>query len=223
MFTNVISSTATSISAWGTVAAIGTALVLGLVIAGIYALSGNASKYMLVSLTVLPAVVGVVILTVNGNLGVGIAVMGAFSLVRFRSIPGKSLDICYLFFAMAVGLVSGIGYIYFAAIITVLIGAVLLVGSKLDIGTEKSRNKRLKITIPEDLDYAGCFEDIFEKYTKKAKLIKVKTANMGMLYELTYEISLINADNEKAMIDDLRVRNGNLTIVCERNFDSEAI
>lgn len=223
MFTNIITDTATSISAWGTAAAIGIALVLGLIIAGIYALGGNASKYMLVSLTVLPAVVGVVILAVNGNLGVGIAVMGAFSLVRFRSIPGKSLDICYLFFAMAVGLVSGIGYVYFAALITVLIGAVLLIGSRLDIGTEKSTNKRLKITIPEDLDYSGCFDDIFSKYTKKARLVKVKTSNMGMLYELTYEISLIDKDSEKSMIDDLRVRNGNLTITCERNIDEESI
>lgn len=223
MFTNIITETTTSISAGGTILAIVMALVLGLVIAGIYALGGNASKYMLVSLATLPAIVGVVILVVNGNLGVGIAVMGAFSLVRFRSLPGKSLDICYLFFAMAVGLVSGMGYVVFAAVITVIIGAVLLVGSKLDIGIEKSENKSLKVTIPEDLNYSNCFDDIFEKYTKSVKLVKVKTANMGMLYELNYQISLKDNSLEKNMIDDIRVRNGNLTVVCERFFDIEAL
>lgn len=223
MFTNIITETTTSISAGGTILAIAIALVLGIVIAGIYALGGNASKYMLVSLTTLPAIVGVVILVVNGNLGVGIAVMGAFSLVRFRSLPGKSLDICYLFFAMAVGLVSGMGYVIFAAVITAVIGVVLLISSKLDIGIEKSENKRLKITIPEDLNYSNCFDDIFEKYTKSAKLVKVKTANMGMLYELNYQISLRDKSLEKNMIDDIRVRNGNLTVVCERFFDIEAL
>lgn len=223
MFTNIITETTTSISAGGTILAIVIALILGLVISGIYALGGNASKYMLVSLATLPAIVGVVILVVNGNLGVGIAVMGAFSLVRFRSIPGKSLDICFLFFAMAVGLVSGMGYVVFAAVITVVIGAFLLIGSKLDVGIEKSENKSLKITIPEDLNYSNCFDDIFEKYTKGAKLIKVKTANMGMLYELNYQISLKDNSMEKNMIDDIRVRNGNLTVVCERVFSIETI
>lgn len=223
MFTNIITETTTSVSAGGTILAIVIALILGLVIAGIYALGGNASKYMLVSLATLPAIVGVVILVVNGNLGVGIAVMGAFSLVRFRSIPGKSLDICFLFFAMAVGLVSGMGYVVFAAVITVVIGAFLLIGSKLDVGIEKSENKSLKITIPEDLNYSNCFDDIFEKYTKGAKLIKVKTANMGMLYELNYQISLKDNSMEKNMIDDIRVRNGNLTVVCERVFSIETI
>lgn len=223
MFTNIITETTTSISAGGTILAIVIALILGLVISGIYALGGNASKYMLVSLATLPAIVGVVILVVNGNLGVGIAVMGAFSLVRFRSIPGKSLDICFLFFAMAVGLVSGMGYAVFAAVITVVIGAFLLIGSKLDVGIEKSENKSLKITIPEDLNYSNCFDDIFEKYTKGAKLVKVKTANMGMLYELNYQISLKDNSMEKNMIDDIRVRNGNLTVVCERVFSIETI
>ncbi len=223
MFTNIITDVTTDISVWGVIIAIAVSLVLGLVIAGIYAMSGNASKYMLVSLAILPAVVGVVILVVNGNLGAGIAVMGAFSLVRFRSIPGKSLDICFLFFAMGVGLVSGMGYVIFAAVITVIIGAVLLVGSKLDIGTERSENKKLRITIPEDLDYSQCFTDLFEKYTKSAKLIKVRTTNMGMLYELTYEIRLKNSSMEKSLIDDVRVRNGNLTIVCERNINFESI
>lgn len=223
MFTNIITETTTSISAGGTILAIVIALILGLVISGIYALGGNASKYMLISLATLPAIVGVVILVVNGNLGVGIAVMGAFSLVRFRSIPGKSLDICFLFFAMAVGLVSGMGYAVFAAVITVVIGAFLLIGSKLDVGIEKSENKSLKITIPEDLNYSNCFDDIFEKYTKGAKLVKVKTANMGMLYELNYQISLKDNSMEKNMIDDIRVRNGNLTVVCERVFSIETI
>ena len=124
---------------------------------------------------------------------------------------------------MAVGLVSGMGYAVFAAVITVVIGAFLLIGSKLDVGIEKSENKSLKITIPEDLNYSNCFDDIFEKYTKGAKLVKVKTANMGMLYELNYQISLKDNSMEKNMIDDIRVRNGNLTVVCERVFSIETI
>lgn len=151
---------------------------------------------------------------VNGNLGTGVAVMGAFSLVRFRSVPGSAREICSLFLAMALGLATGMGYIGIAVFLAVVLNLVqvLLVLSKFGEGV--SEEKELKITIPESLDYTGIFDDIFVTHTRRAELMRVKTSNMGSLYELCYRVTLKNRNTEKQMIDEIRCRNGNLTIVC---------
>lgn len=191
-------------------------LGLGLILALIHTYKNTYTKNFVLTLALLPAVVQAVIMIVNGNLGTGVAVMGAFGLVRFRSVPGNAREICSVFLAMAVGLAAGMGYLGIAAVLLLLVGAAAILLVSLPIGQEPLRRKELKITIPENLDYTGIFDDIFLKYTAKSELIRVKTVNMGSLYELCYHIQLKAEENEKTMLDAIRCRNGNLTIVCGR-------
>ncbi len=190
------------------------AVILGVVIAAVYGHKSGESKGFLATLAVLPGIVAVIIMMVSGSLGASVAVAGAFSLVRFRSNPGTAREICAVFLAMSVGLACGIGYPAFAALFTVIIGALMLLFEKVGIpGTASSElKKQLKITVPEDLDYTGAFDDLFTKYTTSAKLVAVKTTNLGSLNKLTYDITLTNAGSEKRLIDELRCRNGNLEI-----------
>ena len=196
---------------------IGVSLVLGLIMAAAYMWRNEHTKSFLVTLALLPAVVCVVIMMVNGNIGAGVAVAGAFSLVRFRSAPGSAKEIVTIFLAMGAGLIAGMGYLGFAALFTVIMCVMFLVYNAL-AGNAKSEavNKTIKITIPEDLDYTGAFDDIFAEYTKKNELIKVKTTNMGSMFKLTYNVELADATREKEMIDKLRCRNGNLEIAVSK-------
>lgn len=172
----------------------------------------NYSKNYIITLALLPALVEVVIMLVNGNLGTGVAIMGAFSLVRFRSMPGNAKEIAGVFFSMVVGLATGMGYLTFAGLITVLLGVILVVLSRTGFGKKKAGDMDLRITIPEHLDYVDVFDEVFSKYTKSSELVRVKTTNMGSMYELFYKVNLQDQKNQKAFIDDLRIRNGNLNI-----------
>lgn len=194
----------------------GVSLILGLGIAGIYMYRNTYTKNFVVTLALLPAMIQLVIMIVNGNLGTGVAVMGAFSLVRFRSIPGSSRDISSIFFAMAVGLATGMGYLAIGALFLIIVGAMTLLLNTLRFGEQAEADRELKITIPENLDYDGLFDDLFSKHTKAAELVRVKTTNMGSLYELHYKVQLRGPVIEKSFLDDLRCRNGNLTITCGR-------
>ena len=156
---------------------------------------------------------------VNGAVGTAIAVLGAFSLVKFRSLPGNAKEITSIFWSMATGLAIGSGQIAFAAAITIVVAIVLFILSKSKFGQDSLSQRKLKIQIPEDLDYQEVFEDIFEKYTKRIELQKAKTTGMGSLYELTYIIELQDEKAEKEFIDELRVRNGNLAIMFSRNYE----
>lgn len=189
-------------------------LILGGIIALASMYKSNASPSFIITLALIPAVVQMVIMLVNGNIGAGIAVMGAFNLVRFRSIPGTAKEICSIFMAMAVGLATGMGYIAVAAVFTVLILLVNLLYLATGFGQKKKSIKELKITIPENLDYTGIFDDLFEKYASRCELVRVRTTNMGSLYQLFYHIELKNPALEKEMLDNIRCRNGNLDIVC---------
>lgn len=191
-------------------------IAIGCFIAFMYTLKNNYSKSYIVTLALLPAVVQVVIMLVNGNIGAGIAVAGAFSLVRFRSAPGSGKEITSIFLAMAVGLATGMGYIGIAAIFAVIITVANLILSSISFSGNAPEEKTLKITIPESLDFEGVFDDIFERFTTKADLEEVKTAGMGSLYKLTYKISLRQKASTKAMMDEIRQRNGNLEITCSR-------
>ncbi len=193
---------------------LGFSLILGLVMALAYMHRSRYSKSFVVTLALLPAVVCVVIMMVNGNVGTGVAVAGAFSLVRFRSVPGSAKEICALFLAMATGLIAGMGYLAFAAVFTLVMCLVLFLYGRLDLGAQKNAAlyKTFSITIPEDLDYSHVFEDIFATYTTEATLMRVKTTNMGSMFRLTYNVILKDSDKEKEMIDKLRCRNGNLEI-----------
>lgn len=194
----------------------GGALVLGILIAAVHMYKNRYTKNFILTLTMLPVVVEAVIMLVNGNLGTGVAVMGAFSLVRFRSVPGNSREIGSLFLAMAVGLAAGMGYLGIGFLLVLIVGAATILFVAIPFGEERGQGKDLKITIPESLDYSGIFDDVFEKYTDGAELIKVKTVNMGSLYELHYQVQLKDQKLEKAFLDDIRCRNGNLNIVCGR-------
>ncbi len=188
---------------------------LGVLAALLYRLKNkSASKNLMITLVVLPALVQSIIMLVNGSVGAGIAVMGAFNLVRFRSAPGSSKDICYIFYAMGMGLATGMGYIGFGILIALIVGAVLAVFDFIPAFGSPDSVRLLKVVIPEDLDYTGCFDDIFEEYCMKHSLLQAKTVSMGTLYELRYEIVQKNEKREKEMLDKIRCRNGNLTVMC---------
>lgn len=197
---------------------LGCALILGLIMAFAYMYRTRYTKSFVVTLALLPAVVCVVIMLVNGNVGTGVAVAGAFSLVRFRSVPGTAKEICSLFLAMAAGLITGMGYLGFAILFTLVLCTVFLLYSRLDFGEKKNADsyKIFTITIPEDLDYTGVFDDIFREYTSSHDLVRVKTTNMGSMFRLTYHVTLRDITKEKEMIDKLRCRNGNLEITVSR-------
>lgn len=194
-------------------------LMLGIVIAYTYKWTSKYTKNFLVTLTILPVLVQLVILMVNGNLGTSIATVGAFSLVRFRSLPGTSKEIVCVFFAMAIGLATGMGHIYFAILITIIVSLAILIFSKWKGYNPSSKDCILHITIPENLDYTNLFEEIFDQYAKDVELMKVKTTNMGSLFELKYHITLLKDKNEKEFIDELRVKNGNLKVMLSHYFE----
>lgn len=214
----------TSILSTGETASLGTqevfictavSLLLGGIISLIFRLIGESSKSFRTALVVLPVLVQAVIMMVNGNLGTSVAVLGAFGLVRFRSIPGTSKEICGVFFTMAVGLATAMGCIAFACMITLVVGAVFILLEKLHkAGSHIERT--LRVTIPENLDYTNVFDDIIEQYMEKAELERVKTTNMGTMFDLSYKVVLKKNISEKAMIDAIRCKNGNLTVICSR-------
>jgi len=187
-------------------------LVLGGLLALVHTYKNDYTKSFVMTLALLPAVVSVVILMVNGNIGAGVAVAGAFSLVRFRSAPGTAREIGAIFAAMGMGLITGMGYIGYAALFTLLIGIAMIVYSNFAMDGKKNLRKILKITIPENLNYSEVFDEILKAYTSSYKLKQVKTSNMGSLFKLSYEIVLNDPSIEKEFIDKLRTRNGNLEI-----------
>ena len=189
-------------------------LLVGLLLAGTYTVKNRYTKSFLMTLAILPAVVCVVIMMVNGNIGTGVAVAGTFSLVRFRSVPGTAKEICAIFLAMCTGLIAGMGYLGYAVLFALVLSGITVVYNCFDFGSKKQeeRYKVLHITIPEDLDYTGVFDDVLTEYTQNHVLEQVKTTNMGSLFKLTYNIVLKNSEAEKELIDKLRCRNGNLEI-----------
>lgn len=197
---------------------LGVSLILGFVMAFAYMYRTRHTKSFVITLALLPAVVCIVIMMVNGNVGAGVAVAGAFSLVRFRSVPGTAREICTLFLAMGAGLIAGMGYLGFAVLFTVIMCLIFVVYNLLDFGVKKNGDtyKTLSITIPEDLDYSNVFTDILAEYAQSYELTRVKTTNMGSMFKLTYNIVLKDVANEKEMIDKLRCRNGNLEITVSR-------
>ncbi|MCI8718091.1 MAG: DUF4956 domain-containing protein [Lachnospiraceae bacterium] len=194
---------------------LGVALALGMFLSLVYIFSDVKKKYsqhFAFTLVILPVCVAAVIMLIGSDIAKAISLGGVFALVRFRSVPGNSKDIVNVFFAMATGLACGVGYILFAVVFCVSIGAVYFLLNRFGYAVKKTQTKQLTITIPENLNYQGAFDDLFEEYTKSAMLEKVKTTNLGTLYELTYAVELKEDVNEKLLIDSLRCRNGNLNI-----------
>lgn len=215
MFESIVTST-TGISGIEFIICSACSLVFGLLIALIHMYRNNYSKNLILSLVLLPVTVQAVIMLVNGNLGTGVAVMGAFSLIRFRSTPGNAREITSVFFAMTAGLAMAMGYVAIAAVLVILVGAITILLTKLSFGEKPCALRELKITIPENLDYEGIFDDLFEEYTLKSELMKVKTVNMGSLYELHYSVTFRKNVSVKSFLDAIRCRNGNLGICCGR-------
>ena len=197
---------------------LGVSLVIGVLMAFAYMYRTRYTKSFVVTLALLPAVVCVVIMMVNGNVGTGVAVAGAFSLVRFRSVPGTAKEICTLFLAMGAGLIAGMGYLGFAVLFTVVMCIMFVLYNRLDFGTKKNAAtfKTFTVTIPEDLDYSGIFDDIFAEFTTTHDLVRVKSTNMGSMFKLTYNVMLRDVAREKEMIDKIRCRNGNLEIAVSK-------
>ncbi len=193
--------------------AMGVALVLGVVIALTYKSSHSHTSSFAVILVTLPVVESIIIMMVNGNLGASVVVLGAFGLIRFRSAPGSAWDIGFIFFSMAVGLAVGLGYITLAVVLTVVVCAIMFLLERLQFGMSSLREKQLRITVPEDLEFNHVFDDLFQTYARTHRLTRVKTTNMGTLFELTYILELKDLEKEKEFIDALRCRNGNLTVV----------
>lgn len=213
MFDSILAST-TSLTAGEFLTCTLISLGLGVLIALIHSFRNEYSKNMLLSLIVFPAMIQIVIMLVNGNIGTGLAVMGAFSLVRFRSNPGNSREITSLFLSTVVGLAMSMGFVGIAVSAVIFVGLATIVVCLSGISKVAPGERVLKITIPENFEYDGLFDDLFRQYASSCELIKTKTVNMGSLYELTYRISLKKGIKEKEFIDQLRCRNGNLTIVC---------
>lgn len=209
MFESILSSSLTITSC---LVCFVVSIVLGFIIAVVHNINKNSNKNFLVTLILLPLIVNVIIMMVNGNLGTSVAILGAFSLIRFRSTPGSSKDLLSIFLAMAVGLSTGMGQIYFALMFTFIACGLIILLEKTNI-LSGYNSKILKIVVPEDLDYEGIFDDVFNKYTDKSELLKSKTINMGSLYELEYRIVTKNGIKEKNLIDDIRIKNGNLKVM----------
>lgn len=218
---NSILSGGTTVSAFLICTAV--SLILGLGTALISMYKSKCSQSFAITLAVLPAMVQVVIMLVNGNIGAGVAVAGTFSLVRFRSAPGTAREIAAIFLAMTIGLATGMGYLLLAAVLFSIIALALLLMTRLGFGRESQEERILRVTIPENLDYDGLFDDLLGEYTRFWTLERVKTTNMGTLYELQYRILLPGGALPKALLDEIRCRNGNLNVVCGRENQLEAL
>ena len=201
--------------------AIGVALVLGLVVAKVYQYKTVYSKSFVMSLALLPTLIAVVIFLVNGSLGAGVAVMGAFSLIRFRSAPGGAKELVSIFLAMTIGIAIGMGYLVFAGAFTLIMSVAIVLLETINFGQMKHSIRQLTIVIPESLDYESIFDDIFDKATNHLELASVKTSDMGSLFKLKYIIQLNGKMTEKELMDALRTRNGNLEIAISRFITKE--
>jgi len=195
-------------------------LFLGFAVSFIYQFRNTYSHSMAATLVLLPALVQIIIMLASGNIGIGVAVAGAFSLIRFRSVPGNAKDIGHLFLSMSLGFVTGLGYLFYAFVLLLLVGSTSLLLSIIRFGQELEEIRILQIKIPEDLDFEGLFDEVFMEYTDSVELQTVKTTQMGSLYELTYAVCLKPDSATKGFIDDLRIRNGNLGITISRKMQN---
>lgn len=201
---------------------LGVSILIGIFLALVYKYKTRSTQSFLATLALLPAIVCVIIMMVNGNVGAGVAVAGAFSLVRFRSVPGTAREIGAIFLAMGAGLITGMGYLGYAILFSLILGILMMLLNLSGFGRNRgaSLKKSLNITIPEDLNYGDVFQELMEKYTSHYEMISVKTTNMGSLFKLHYHVTLKDTSQEKEFLDALRCRNGNLEIRLSRQEDA---
>ena len=221
MIESIFSTAEATISIQNFAICIGVAIILGIIIAFTHKATSKTTTNFMLTLAVLPVLVQVVILLINGNLGTSLAVAGAFTLIKFRSMPGNSKEIISVFWSMAIGLALGMGYVTLACLVTVIVAIIIFAFNK--IGSSLENNRKLKIVIPENLDYEDVFDDLLKQYTQTCELIKVKTTNMGSMYELLYNVILKDGIKEKEFLDEIRVRNGNMLVMLEREEINEGM
>lgn len=221
MLESILTETTATITLGECIICILVSIVLGGIISFTHKFTTKTTPNFLLTLAILPTLVQVVILLINGNLGTSLAVAGAFSLIRFRSMPGNSKEIISVFWAMAIGLALGMGYVTYSVIVTIIVAVLVIFLSNVLCKVQDLSQRKLKILIPENLDYEEVFNDLFEKYTEKVELTKVKTTNMGSMYELSYIVSMNKNQKEKEFIDEIRCRNGNMLVMLERQELSE--
>ncbi len=215
MFDSLISSTDGTVAVGESLICILVSLALGAVISVTYVLfmkKKGVSEHFTLTMVVLPAIVTAVIIMVGSNVARAFSLAGIFALIRFRSVPGDAKDIAFVFLAATVGLTNGMGYIGFGALFTLILCTAFLTFGHICQKFFKDSSKQLKILIPEDMNYQQVFDDLMKKYTQSYELERVKTTNLGSLFELTYKINVDDTYNEKEFIDELRCRNGNLNI-----------
>ena len=220
MFNSVIG---TSITLQSFLLSLVCAMVLGVLTSLMFTHFTRHTGSLAITLAVLPPIVTLVIMMINGNVGAGLAVAGAFALVRFRSLPGTAKEVCGIFLSVSIGLACGMGYVGVAVVYFAFMGVFIILLEELKFGQRSLAERQLKITIPEDLDYEEIFDDLFEKYTVRWELSRVHTTNMGTLYELTYDVLMRNKSQSREFIDALRCRNGNLSISLGRAVDKESM
>lgn len=223
MFNSIFDSTTTGLSITTGLICAGVALLLGVIIAITHMKTSQTTKGFLVTLATLPLLVMAVMIMINGNLGTSIAILGAFSLIRFRSIQGKAKDLLSVFFAMMVGLACGMGHVLFAVVITIISVIAIVFFTYTHFLEPNKKQRVLKIMVPEDLDYEEVFDEIFAKYTSRVDLVQMKTMNMGSLYKLTYDITMKNGVKEKEFLDEIRVKNCNLKVLLSHPCMEEEI
>lgn len=223
MFNTIFDNASTGQSITTILICSGMAILLGLAVAITHMKTTQTTKGFLVALTVLPLLVMAVMIMINGNLGTSIAILGAFSLIRFRSIGGTAKDLLSIFFTMMIGLALGMGHVLFAVIISVIAILAILLFSYSRILEPNPSERVLKVIIPDDLDYDEVFADIFKKYTSRSKLVRMKTMNMGSLYKLTYNIKMKRNVKEKDFLDEIRVKNCNLKVLLSEPCCEEEI
>lgn len=223
MFNSIFDSTTTGLSITTGLICAGVALLLGVIIAITHMKTSQTTKGFLTTLATLPLLVMAVMIMINGNLGTSIAILGAFSLIRFRSIQGRAKDLLSVFFAMMVGLACGMGHVLFAVVIAIISVIAIVFFTYTHFLEPNKKQRVLKIVVPEDLDYEEVFDEIFAKYTSRVDLVQMKTMNMGSLYKLTYDITMKNGVKEKEFLDEIRIKNCNLKVLLSHPCMEEEI
>ncbi len=223
MFNSIFDSTTTGLSITTGLICAGVALLLGVIIAITHMKTSQTTKGFLTTLATLPLLVMAVMIMINGNLGTSIAILGAFSLIRFRSIQGRAKDLLSVFFAMMVGLACGMGHVLFAVVITIISVIAIVFFTYTHFLEPNKKQRVLKIMVPEDLDYEEVFDEIFAKYASRVDLVQMKTMNMGSLYKLTYDITMKNGVKEKEFLDEIRIKNCNLKVLLSHPCMEEEI
>lgn len=223
MFNSIFDSTSAGLEITSALIAAGVALLLGVALAITHAKTTQTTKGMMITLAVLPVLVMAVMIMINGNLGTSIAILGAFSLIRFRSIAGRAKDLLAVFAAMMIGLALGMGHVLFATVVMVIYIVAVVLFTYTHFLEPDRKERLLKVVIPEDLDYDEVFEDIFKQYTSRHHLVRMKTIDMGSLYKLTYDVRMKRGVKEKEFLDAIRVKNMNLKVLLSEPCCEEEI